>query len=69
MYTIDDHFDVLVTPFSSKVLFYSLFAAVYSLQFGLGSSLRREYQTRYPRISSRLALPLSALKTGVRPST
>jgi hypothetical protein len=36
---IDDNFDVRVTPFASKVLFYSLFGAVYDLQFGIKSSL------------------------------
>lgn len=39
---IDKNFDVRVTPFASKVLFYSLFGAVYDLQFGLGSEMARQ---------------------------
>jgi hypothetical protein len=39
---IEDNFDVRVTPFASKALFYSLFGAVYDLQFGIGTDVVRE---------------------------
>jgi hypothetical protein len=41
MDAIDDQFDVRVTQFSKKTLFYSLFAAVYALQFGLDGAESR----------------------------
>ena len=41
MDAIDDQFDVRVTQFSKKTLFYSLFAAVYALQFGLDDAASR----------------------------
>lgn len=39
MQSIDDRIDVRVTPFRRKALFYSLFGAVYQLQYGIGSDL------------------------------
>jgi len=39
MQSIDDRFDVRLTPFRRKALFYSLFAAVYDLQYGIGSDV------------------------------
>lgn len=41
MDTIDGHFDVRVTPFKNKTLFYGLFAAIYDRQFKLESALDR----------------------------
>lgn len=41
MDSIGDNFDVRVTPFARKALFYSLFAAVYELMFGIGSEVSR----------------------------
>jgi hypothetical protein len=46
---IDKNFDVRVTPFASKVLFYSLFGSVYDLQFGLGSDMTRRSATTVSR--------------------
>jgi hypothetical protein len=45
---LDDNFDVHVTPFASKVLFYSLFAAVYHLQFGIKSPLEPASPAKIP---------------------
>jgi hypothetical protein len=46
---IDDNFDVRITPFRSKVLFYSVFGAVYDLMFGLGSAPTRTSVRRVER--------------------
>jgi len=37
MDTIDDRLDVRVTPFARKTLFYSLFGAIYDMQYGIDS--------------------------------
>jgi hypothetical protein len=49
MQTIDDRIDVRMTPFRRKALFYSLFAALYDLQYGIGSDLSSARLASVPR--------------------